>query len=96
MHTSTPPEGHGPAAGNAPDDFDQFFRVIFPKAVGVAQKVTNDRAAAEDAALEALAKAHFRWHRIGHEPWRDVWVLRVTVNEAAAGAAEAGRSERSG
>ncbi len=63
-------------------DFDQFFRAVFAKAVGVAQRVTGDRAAAEDAALEALAKAHFRWNRIGTEPWREVWVLRVAVNEA--------------
>ena len=66
----------------SPDDFDQFFRTVFPKAVAVARKVTGDRAAAEDAALEALAKAHFRWDRIGPRPWRDAWVLKVAVNEA--------------
>jgi RNA polymerase sigma factor (sigma-70 family) len=64
------------------DDFDSFFRGVFPKAVGVAQRVTGERAAAEDAALDALAKAHFRWRRIGDEPWREMWVLRVAVNEA--------------
>src|SRR5271166_6666968 len=64
------------------DDFDSFFRSVFPKAVGVAQRVTGERAAAEDAALDALAKAHFRWPRIGDEPWREMWVLRVAVNEA--------------
>ena len=66
----------------SPDDFDQFFRTVFPKAVAVARKVTGDRAAAEDAALEALAKAHFRWDRIGPRPGRDAWVLKVAVNEA--------------
>jgi RNA polymerase sigma-70 factor (sigma-E family) len=68
--------------GSCPDDFDRFFRGVFPKAVAVAQRVTGDRAAAEDAALEALAKAHFRWQRIGPEPWRDAWTLKVAVNEA--------------
>jgi RNA polymerase sigma factor (sigma-70 family) len=70
------------AVGREPEDFDQFFRGVFAKAVAVAQRVTGDRASAEDAAIEALAKAHFRWERIGCQPWRDVWVLRVAVNEA--------------
>ncbi len=63
-------------------DFDQFFRAIFARTVAAAFRVTSDRAAAEDAALEALAKAHYRWNRIGSEPWRELWVLRVAVNEA--------------
>jgi len=50
--------------------------------VAVAQRVTGERSSAEDAALEALAKAHFRWKRIGTEPLRDLWVMKVTVNEA--------------
>ena len=65
-----------------PGDFDSFFRGAFPKAVAVAQRVTGDWASAEDAAVEALAKAHFRWRRIGGQPWRDAWVYKVTVNEA--------------
>jgi RNA polymerase sigma-70 factor (ECF subfamily) len=82
MATSRRPADHGDTAGKGPDDFDQFFRGLFPKAVNVAQRVTGDRAAAEDAALEALAKAHFQWSKIGSQPWRDVWVLKVAVNEA--------------
>ncbi len=78
MDTSERP-GEG---GDAHGDFDQFFRQIFPKAIVVAQRVTDDRDAAEDAALEALAKAHLRWDRIGREQWRDAWVLRVAINEA--------------
>lgn len=67
------------------EDFDQFFRRVFPKAVVVARRVTDDRGSAEDAALEALAKAHDRWRRIGTEAWRELWVLRVAVNEALRG-----------
>src|SRR5262249_53786210 len=52
------------------------------KAVAVARRVTGDAAAAEDAAIEAMAKAHLRWQRIGPAPWREGWVLRVAVNEA--------------
>jgi RNA polymerase sigma factor (sigma-70 family) len=63
-------------------DFDEFFRTMFARTVAAAFRVTSDRAAAEDAALEALAKAHYRWKRIGAQPWRELWVLRVAVNEA--------------
>ena len=53
--------------------FEAFFRAVFPKAVAVARRVTGDRAAAEDAAIEAMAKAHLRWRRIGPAPWREAW-----------------------
>jgi RNA polymerase sigma factor (sigma-70 family) len=62
--------------------FEAFFRAVFPKAVAVARRVTGEHAAAEDAAIEAMAKAHLRWQRIGPAPWREGWVLRVAVNEA--------------
>jgi RNA polymerase sigma-70 factor (ECF subfamily) len=68
--------------GETQDDFDAFFRAVFSKAVAVAERITGERAGAEDAALEALAKAHFRWARVGGQPWRDVWVYKVAVNEA--------------
>jgi RNA polymerase sigma-70 factor (sigma-E family) len=63
-------------------DFDSFFRGVFPKAVAVAQRITGDRGSAEDAAVEALAKAHVRWKRIGGQPWREAWVYKVAVNQA--------------
>jgi RNA polymerase sigma factor (sigma-70 family) len=62
--------------------FEAFFRAVFPRAVAVARRVTGEHAAAEDAAIEAMAKAHLRWQRIGPAPWREPWVLRVAVNEA--------------
>jgi RNA polymerase sigma-70 factor (sigma-E family) len=63
-------------------DFESFFREVFPRAVALARRVTGDQSAAEDAALEALAKAHFRWRKLAAAPWRESWVLRVTVNES--------------
>jgi RNA polymerase sigma factor (sigma-70 family) len=62
--------------------FEAFFRAAFPKTVAVARRVTGEHAAAEDAAIEAMAKAHLHWQRIGPAPWRERWVLRVAVNEA--------------
>lgn len=62
--------------------FEAFFHAAFPRAVRAALRITGDRPAAEDAAIEALAKAHVRWARLSGEPWREPWVIRVTVNEA--------------
>jgi RNA polymerase sigma factor (sigma-70 family) len=79
------PEGFSGVRPQRQDDehgFEAFFRAVFPKAVAVARRVTGDHAAAEDAAIEAMAKAHVRWHRISSAPWREGWVLRVAVNEA--------------
>lgn len=68
--------------GAAARDFEAFFAKAFPRAVAAAQRVTANRPSAEDAAIAALAKAHFRWRRVGDKPWRDAWVLKVAVNEA--------------
>lgn len=71
-----------PKRGDDEYGFEAFFQAAFPKAVAVARRVTGEYAAAEDAAIEAMAKAHVRWQRIGPAPWREGWVLRVAVNEA--------------
>jgi RNA polymerase sigma factor (sigma-70 family) len=63
-------------------DYDDFFRRVLPRAVAVARRVTGERASAEDAAVEALARAHLQWKRIGTVPWREAWVLRVAAREA--------------
>jgi RNA polymerase sigma-70 factor (sigma-E family) len=64
------------------DDFDAFFRSVLPRAIGVARRITGDRSTAEDVAVEALARAHVRWHRVAPLPWREAWVLRVAAREA--------------
>jgi RNA polymerase sigma-70 factor, ECF subfamily len=64
------------------DGYDDFFREILPRAVAVARRVTGERASAEDAAVEALARAHLHWRRLADLPWRQAWVLRVTTHEA--------------
>jgi RNA polymerase sigma-70 factor, ECF subfamily len=62
--------------------FEVFFRRLLPRAVAAAQRVTGERGSAEDAAVEALTKAHLRWSYLAGQEWRDLWVLRVSVNEA--------------
>ena len=64
------------------ESFEVFFRRVLPHAVAAAQRVTSERASAEDAAVEALTKAHLRWSYLAGEAWRDLWVVRVSVNEA--------------
>ncbi len=62
--------------------FEDFFRATFPRAVRAAYRVTGDRGLAEDAAIEAMSRAHFHWRRVGPLPWRDGWVLKTTFREA--------------
>jgi RNA polymerase sigma factor (sigma-70 family) len=64
------------------ESYEVFFRRVLPRALAAAQRVTGDRASAEDAAVEALTKAHLRWSFLAYEQWRDLWVVRVSVNEA--------------
>lgn len=63
-------------------DFELFFAEVIGDAVSVAARVLEDRSLAEDAAVEALARAHLRWHRLTADPYRRAWVLRVAINAA--------------
>jgi RNA polymerase sigma factor (sigma-70 family) len=65
-----------------PGSFDDAFDTLFPQAARLAYKVLGHRAAAEDVAAEALARALANWARVSTLPYRDAWVLRVAVNLA--------------
>ena len=73
-------------AGNSGDGsveaFDDFFLRILPRTIRSARRLTGDPFLAEDVAVEALARAHARWGRVGPLPWRDAWVLKVASREA--------------
>ena len=64
------------------DDFEAVFRDLLPTAIAAAQRIVGERAAAEDAAAEAFARAYVAWRRVSALPYRDAWILRVTVNQA--------------
>ena len=69
----------------APDrneSFDLAFSVLFPRAFKLAYRLLGDRAAAEDAAAEAMARAFADWKRVAQLPYREAWVLRVATNVA--------------
>jgi RNA polymerase sigma factor (sigma-70 family) len=70
------------ADGGGASDFDDTFRELLPRAVRVAYRILGNVEDAEDAAVEALARAAVRWRRVGSLPYRDAWVLRVAANVA--------------
>jgi RNA polymerase sigma-70 factor (sigma-E family) len=64
------------------DGFEDFFRAMINRAIRSASRLTGDHSRAEDAAVEAMTRAHLRWRRLRDDPHRDAWVLRVTINVA--------------
>lgn len=62
--------------------FEQAFDELFTRAFRVGRRILGDPAAAEDVAAEALARAYAHWRKIGDQPWREGWVVRVASNLA--------------
>ncbi len=67
-------------AGDA--DFEAAYRLLFIRAAALAYRLLGDKAAAEDVAAEAMARAYAHWSKIGALAHRDGWVLRVATNLA--------------
>ena len=64
------------------DDYETVFWPLFLRAFRLAYAIVGNKPEAEDAAAEAMAKAHLHWGKIAALPYRDAWVLRVAGNEA--------------
>lgn len=64
------------------ESFDAAFLALFPRAFRLSYRLLGDRAAAEDAAAEAMARAFSDWKRVSELPYREAWVLRVASNIA--------------
>jgi RNA polymerase sigma-70 factor (sigma-E family) len=64
------------------EGFEEAFDELFPRAVRLAHRLLGDRAAAEDVAAEAMARAYARWPKVSGLPHRDGWLLKVTTNLA--------------
>lgn len=60
--------------------FDDAFDELYGLAYRVAFRLLGDRADAEDAAQDALARAYNAWRRISERP--EPWVARVVTNLA--------------
>ena len=72
------------------EPFEDVFRRVLPRAVKVARRILGNETRAEDAAAEALARAHASWNKVGSKPYCEAWILRVTANVAV----DMTRSER--
>src|SRR5439155_16629214 len=60
--------------------FDDAFPALFRHAFLVSVRILGDRGDAEDVAIEATARAHLHWRRIGGAPY--AWLTRVSANLA--------------
>ncbi|MFP3906461.1 MAG: RNA polymerase sigma factor, partial [Acidimicrobiales bacterium] len=60
--------------------FEGAFDDLFLRAFRVARRILADPATAEDVAAETMARAFAHWGRIGDQPWREGWVVRVATN----------------
>ena len=87
------PDVRAAQAGDA-DARDRVLRAFWPRAYRLAYAVLGNRAAAEDAAQEALILAAARLNSLREPEAFDVWSARIVVN-AARSAARRRRSERS-
>ena len=74
--------GRREARIDSDDGFEEAFDELFPRAVRLAQRLLGDKAAAEDVAAEAMARAYARWPKVSALPYRDGWLLKVTTNLA--------------
>jgi RNA polymerase sigma factor (sigma-70 family) len=66
----------------APEGFVEAFDVLLGRAYRVARRIVLSDQAAEDIAAETLARAYAHWRRIGDQPWREGWVVKVATNLA--------------
>ena len=64
------------------EGFEEAFRPLFVLAHRVARRILADPDRAEDVAAEVLSRAYAHWASIGHQPYREAWVVRVTMNLA--------------
>jgi RNA polymerase sigma-70 factor (sigma-E family) len=60
------------------ETFDDAFDRLFQIAYRAAYRLLGSREDAEDVAMEALARAALRWHKLLPKP--DPWVTTVSVN----------------
>lgn len=68
--------------GREATQFEEAFDDLFQRAFLVGRRILGDATRAEDVAAEALARAFAHWRKIGAQPWREGWVVRVATNLA--------------
>jgi RNA polymerase sigma-70 factor (ECF subfamily) len=63
-------------------EFDEFYQACYGRVVAMLTAILGDRAAAEDAAQEAFARALARWRRVAGYEVPEAWVRRVALRLA--------------
>lgn len=63
-------------------EFEALFDAVYPRVVALGQRMLGSKAAGEDLAAEALARAFARWRSVRRHPAPDAWVLRTATNLA--------------
>lgn len=66
------------------DEFDEFYRVSFPRIVDIARGLSGSRLAAEDLAQEAFIAAYKQWDKVGRLENPGAWVRRVVINKSVS------------
>jgi len=61
-------------------EYEDAYPSLFLPAMQLAYRMLGDRAAAEDVAAEALARAYARWESVRKMQNSTAWVLRVASN----------------
>ncbi|MPZ53486.1 MAG: sigma-70 family RNA polymerase sigma factor [Acidimicrobiia bacterium] len=74
----------GAAGERSPTDFDDFYRVTFPRMVDIARGLSGSRLAAEDLAQDALVAAYRQWPKVGGLDNPGAWVRRVVINKSVS------------
>ncbi|MDQ3757656.1 MAG: sigma-70 family RNA polymerase sigma factor [Actinomycetota bacterium] len=64
------------------EEFERWFRSLYPRAYRIALRIVDSSTEAEDAVAEAFSRALLRWRKVGELDYRDAWLLRVTANVA--------------
>jgi RNA polymerase sigma-70 factor (ECF subfamily) len=64
------------------EDFDAFFLRTLPRIERLSVRILGRDPAAEDVAVEALARAYARWASVSRMDKPDAWVFRVATNLA--------------
>lgn len=75
-------------------EFDEFYQASHGRVVAMLTAILGDRAAAEDAAQEAFARALARWRRVAGYDLPEAWVRRVALRLATDHGRRARRAVR--
>jgi RNA polymerase sigma-70 factor (ECF subfamily) len=66
------------------EDFEAFYRRLYPRTVGLAYALTGKRHLAEEVTQEAFIAAYRKWEQISRYDVPEAWLRRVAVNRATS------------